>query len=330
MSNLRLGIIGLGKMGKKHLKSLDRLQGCWLTSLCDIRRDPQLLQKIDLPFFTDYKDLLPRVDAVIISTPTLTHFEIASFFLENGVHTFIEKPVTKDLGEAEILLQIAGKNGMKVQVGHVERFNPAFARLKERIKNPRFIDFQRLSPFRFRSADIGVVHDLMLHDLDLLLSLVKTPVAELDAVGFNMLFVHEDIASVRIRFEDHTRAELLSSRISDKVRRKMRVFSEGYYFSIDLLRKSAKIYQPRDEILEGISQRRMLKTPSEDDLARIPEDPYLVEELTLEGPDPIQTELDLFIQAILDGREPPVNLEEALKVMELAEKILEKLHLFKI
>ena len=213
---LKIGVIGIGHLGKEHARIYHDLKDdCELIGLCDT--DGSKAEKaghLRLPFFTRYQDMIGKVDAVSIATPTFTHYEIARDFLKGGVHTLIEKPITLRLVDADDLMELARENRCAVQVGHIERHNPGLKRIGEIARNIRFFEIHRLGPFTGRINDCGVVLDLMIHDLDIVLSLVKSEVQSFDAVGINVLTPFEDIANVRIRFKNGSVADLTASPLS--------------------------------------------------------------------------------------------------------------------
>ncbi len=240
---LKAAVVGIGHLGKEHARIYKELaEQCQLLGLCDIDFSKKVqAEALGLPFFEDYKDLIGRVDAVSIATPTSAHYSIAKEFLKAGAHTLIEKPITLRLEEAEELLELARLHRCVLQVGHVERHNPGFKRIEEIVKNIRFFEIHRLGPFTGRINDCGVVLDLMIHDLDIVLSLVKSEIASFDAVGINVLTPFEDIANVRIKFKNGAVADLTASRLTFEKQRKIRIFQEDAYISLDYEAQSAKI-----------------------------------------------------------------------------------------
>ena len=302
---INLAIIGIGHLGAKHLKVLSKLRDkVNLVGVCDINRDrtERLARHYRARYFGDYRDLLGQVDAVDICVPTHSHFEIGRFFLNNGVHTFVEKPITHTLEEADALIALAQENNLKLQVGHIERFNSAFQGIKVFAKDPLFIESHRLNLFPNRSLDIGVVMDLMIHDIDIILGLVKAPIKDIQAVGANVLTPLEDIANVRLTFENGCVCNLTASRISDEVVRKIRIFLKETYISLDYVKQSAFIYKKHG--------KQILK-----------------HRLPIEREEPLKKELEAFIDCIINDQEPYVTGQdgrEALKVaLEISRKIWE-------
>ncbi|MDI6732567.1 MAG: Gfo/Idh/MocA family oxidoreductase [Planctomycetota bacterium] len=245
---MKVAVIGVGHLGKNHAKFLSKMPGVRLIGVVDINKDAanEIAHLYQTKPYYDYKEISKMVDAVTIATPTSSHYETAREMIERGIHTFIEKPITTTVSRADKLVRLAKKSrpgGIVLQVGHIERFNPAFVSAQEYIKEPRFIECHRLSSFSFRSVDIDVVLDLMIHDIDIILSLVKSPVKRIDAVGIKVISDKIDLANARISFRNGCVANLTASRASDKAMRKMRVFTDKNYASIDFADKTASVYE---------------------------------------------------------------------------------------
>lgn len=241
---IKTAVIGVGHLGKEHARIYKELEGSILSGICD--RDASKKQKAEelgVPYYSNHLDLIGKVDAVSIATPTSMHYEVARDFLAAGIHTLIEKPITLQLEQADELIALAKKHRCALQVGHIERHNPAFKRVGEIAKNIRFFEIHRLGPFSGRINDCGVVLDLMIHDLDIVLGLVKSEVESYDAVGINVLTPFEDIANVRIRFKNGAVADLTASRLTPEKQRKIRVFQQDAYISMDYESQSCKIFR---------------------------------------------------------------------------------------
>lgn len=300
MKKLNLAIIGIGHLGVKHLKIYHELSAqVNLVGLCDIKpiRTLRLADHYDhVPYYNDYKDLIGLVDAVNICVPTVAHHEVAKFFLENGVHVFIEKPITADLEQADELIELAEKKNLKLQVGHVERFNSAYLAIRHFTKDPLFIECHRLNVFPNRSLDIGVVLDLMIHDIDIILGLNNCGVTGFHAVGVNVLTEKEDIASVRIIFENGCVCNLTASRVSDEVMRKIRIFLKDTYISLDYVQQEAFIYKKSNQMI-------------------------LKHALPIEKEEPLKKELESFIDCILHNTRPVVSGIEGRAALKLALEI---------
>ncbi len=246
-NNLKVAVIGIGHLGKEHARIYKELPNCDLIGICDTDASKQdRAELLGVPLFTRYQDLIGKVDAVSIATPTNSHYAVAREFLKAGIHTLIEKPITLKLEEADELIELSRSKKCALQVGHIERHNPGFKRIGEIAKNIRFFEIHRLGPFTGRINDCGVVLDLMIHDLDIVLGLVKSEVATFDAVGINVLTPFEDIANVRIKFKNGAVADLTASRLTFEKQRKIRIFQEDAYISLDYEAQSAKIFRKAD------------------------------------------------------------------------------------
>jgi predicted dehydrogenase len=245
---VKVGVAGVGHMGKEHARIYSELQEAELVGVHDSNPDTarKIAAKCKTRAFGSLEEMVDAVDAASIVTPTTTHLAIAEPFLKSGKHVLVEKPIAMDTEEARKLVDLAEKHGAKLAVGHVERFNPVLVALEERLGRPRFIEAHRLSPYPGRSTDIGVVMDLMIHDLEIILHLVRSPVTSVDAVGIPVLSKGEDIANARIRFANGCVANLTTSRISPEKLRKIRVFQDDAYLSLDYMKQEGEIYKRLD------------------------------------------------------------------------------------
>lgn len=245
---VKVGVAGVGHMGKEHARIYSELQEVELVGVHDSNPDTarKIAAKCKTRAFGSLEEMADAVDAASIVTPTSTHLAIAEPFLKRGKHVLVEKPIAMDTEEARKLVDLAEKHGAKLAVGHVERFNPVLVALEERLGRPRFIEAHRLSPYPGRSTDIGVVMDLMIHDLEIILHLVRSPVTSVDAVGVPVLSKGEDIANARIRFANGCVANLTTSRISPEKLRKIRVFQDDAYLSLDYMKQEGEIYKRLD------------------------------------------------------------------------------------
>jgi predicted dehydrogenase len=298
MKKLRVGVVGLGHLGSIHARIYKALGNCQLAGVCDIDlgRLEKISRELDAPAFADYRQLFGRVDAASIAVPTRLHYQVASDFLLHEAHTLVEKPFASSLEEAKALIKTAREKKLILQVGHIERFNSAFAAAQKIIHRPKFIECHRLSPFPHRSLDIGAVLDIMIHDIDIVLGLVNSPVKEIDAVGVNVLTHFEDIANARLRFADGCVANLTASRVSDEAMRKIRIFQENAYISLDYKEAAACVYRREGNVI----------TKSE---------------LPIEKEQPLQKELAAFAECCLRHHEPLVSGEVAAEALGLALKI---------
>ncbi len=293
---LKVAVIGIGHLGSRHLKVYSEMAGLVdLVAVCDSKPDrtQRLAQHYNVPFVEDYRELAGKVDAVNICTPTVSHFEIAKFFLEQGVHAFVEKPITYTIEQADQLIALAEKTERKLQVGHVERFNSAFLAIKHFTKHPLFIECHRLNHFPNRSLDIGVVMDLMIHDIDIVLGLNNCPVKDFHAVGVNVLTPLEDIASARVIFDNGCVCNLTASRVSDEVMRKIRIFLPNAYISLDYVKQEAFIYKK--------AGTQILK-----------------HSLPIEKEEPLRKELESFVSCVQNDEAPVVSGVEGRDALKLA------------
>ena len=240
-SKIRVGVIGLGYLGKFHFEKYSSNKSVKLTSIVDIdKKNLDLVNSKEIYKSTSYKDMIGKVDAVSIVTPTVTHFSIAKFFLDNKVHVLLEKPMTESVTQAKKLNEIAKKTRRILQIGHLEQFNPAIRKLKSLLNEPEFIEVHRLCKFNPRAIDVDVVLDLMIHDIDIVLSLIDRNIKKISVSGKKVITNLIDIANVRIEFENNVVANLTASRISTKNERKMRIFLKNAYYSVDFINNELK------------------------------------------------------------------------------------------
>jgi predicted dehydrogenase len=296
-----------------------------LVGVCDRRRAraEEIAARHSVAVFDDPRDLLGKVDAVSIATPTEHHFAVAKDFLEAGTPVLVEKPLCRTVAEARELVAIAARRGTPLQVGHIERFNPAIQAVRPRIEDPRFIACDRVSPFSFRSADIGVVLDLMIHDLDIALDLARSPVADVEALGIPVIARTEDLANARLRFASGGVALLTASRVSIKKMRKIRIFQRDAYISLDYDAKKALVYKKRPGFEFGEANLGAIDpTLPPEALQALVFSKFLeIEELSMEG-DALALELGSFVRAVREGREVEVPGTAALEAMEVADRIV--------
>jgi predicted dehydrogenase len=242
---LNVAIIGVGHLGSVHARIYSQLEGVRLIGVCDTDegRGHKAARQFKSEYFKDYRELIGKIDAASVVVPTVLHHEVAKGLLEHGIHLLIEKPITKTVQEADELLAIAKDKGLILQVGHVERFNAGFLAVEKVINNPLFIECHRLGPYKQRSIDIGVVLDLMIHDIDIILGLVKEEITDVEAIGACVLSGYEDIANVRLKFRNKAICNLTASRITNKTMRKIRIFQKDAYISLDYFKPSCLIYR---------------------------------------------------------------------------------------
>lgn len=262
-NHMKVGVIGIGKLGSIHLRIYKEISD--VRNIYIVDTDPAKLAAYpEVDSFSDYRRLLGKVDLVSVAAPTINHFEIAQFFLKNKVPVLVEKPITQKLSEAETLIKTAKDNKTILFVGHVERYNNAYLAIKEIVKKPLFIECHRLSPYPNRSLDISVVLDLMIHDLDIILDLVRADVSKVEAKGVKVLSKKEDIANARITFKNGCVANITASRISAKRERKIRIFLSHCYVSLDFAEQHAEIYKK----IKNQITRQSLVTDKEEPLKK--------------------------------------------------------------
>jgi predicted dehydrogenase len=297
---IRVGIVGVGSIGKNHARIYSELPGVKFSAILDTNREAAdaTSQEQGVPVATTLEEFATLVDAATVSTPTPDHYEIGKFLLNNGKHLLIEKPITETPDQALELVKLAKERAVILQVGHVERFNPVLSALEQRLSKPRFIEAHRLSPYPFRSIEIGVVLDLMIHDLEIILHLVRSPVKNIDAVGIPVLSKGEDIANARIRFESGCVANVTASRVSPEKMRKIRVFQEDAYLSLDYQKQSGEMFR----LVNGTITR---------------------EAVEIEKDEPLKRELLSFVECSRKGIQPVVSGSQAAAALELAIEITE-------
>jgi len=300
---IKMALVGCGHMGKIHLQKLSSFDEIQIVGIVDVdtKRANDLAQPINVPAFNNYKKLLGNVDGVIIATPTETHYQIAKDFLKSGTHILLEKPITSRQDQAQELIDLAQTRQLILQVGFLERFNPAISKILPIIKKPLLIESRRLSEFTGRSTDIDVVLDLMIHDIDLILSIVREDVCDIRAQGVSFITDKLDMASARIEFSNGCIADLNASRISSKKERTLTVFEANQIFFIDLLNRRV-VYSAKE-------QNKDIDT----------------EEYTVDPIDAVKYEISLFIQSILTGTAPIVRGEDGLRALTLADQVKQRI-----
>src|SRR6184192_2344466 len=302
MKKLRVGVVGVGHIGGNHARIYAELPQAEFIAIFDIdpARAAEIAAKYKAKAAESLNEFAEMVDAASVAPPTSPHFSVARDLLARGKHLLIEKPITENTAHASELAALAAERRLVLQVGHVERFNPVLGALEKRLTNPRFIEAHRLSPYPNRSTDIGVVLDLMIHDLEIILHLVRSPVQTMDAVGVPVLSRGEDIANARIRFENGCVANVTSSRISPERMRKIRVFQQDAYLSLDYEKQSGEIYRR-----EGGKIKR--------------------DKVPIEREEPLKQQLVSFIECASTGREPRVSGFKATAALVLAVQITKRM-----
>jgi predicted dehydrogenase len=310
MSKIRAAVIGVGYLGRFHAQKYAQLTNCELIAVVDGREDVRkaVAAEVGTTAVADHRDLLGKVDAVSVVTPTPAHFEIAAAFLEAGAHVLVEKPITETPEQARALIALAARVGRILQVGHLERFNAAVLAAEPYVSAPRFMECQRLAPYKERGTDVNVVLDLMIHDIDLVQSLAASEIVSIDAIGSPVFSGEIDIANARIRFANGCVANTTASRVSLKTERKLRIFEDAAYISLDLQQKILTLIRKRD----GVPQPGQL--------------PVTIEEANLEQGDALKSEIESFLDCIRNNKRPIVSGEDGLRALETAIRITEQVH----
>ena len=307
MQKFRVGVVGTGSIGKNHARVMSELPDVEFAAIYDA--DPataaEIGGRLGVHAVSSLEEFAALVDAATIATPTPTHFPVAKFLLEKGKHCLVEKPITENTRDATELADLAQSSGLVLQVGHIERFNPVLSALESRLSCPQFIESHRLSPYPNRSIEIGVVLDLMIHDIEIVLHLVRSPVKYVDAVGIAVLSRGEDIANARIRFENGCVANLTASRISPERMRKIRVFQKDAYLSLDYQAQTGEIHR----LANGQITR---------------------ETVEIEKDEPLKRELAAFVECARAGAQPKVSGYEGAAALELAIQITKQIQAAKV
>lgn len=306
---MRAAVVGVGHLGRFHAQKYKTLPQVDFIGVCDANasRCAEVAKELGVQSFTQLHELVGRVDAVTVAATTSAHFEICKFLLENNIHVHVEKPITTTSAEGKILCEIAKKRDLRLQVGHVERFNPALIAAQAKLKKPLFIECHRLAPFKPRGVDINVVLDLMIHDLDLILHLVKSDPVRVDAVGAPVITKTFDIANARIEFASGTVANVTSSRVSLNTQRKFRVFQESQYLSLDF----------------GSGEVRL--TTKTGDWQPDAPPPIESEAWSLEKGDALLAETSAFVDSVVNHKPCVVTGEDGVKALSLAEQIIDSI-----
>ena len=329
MRRTRVAVVGVGHLGRHHARILASLRDVELVGVVDSRADQAqaIAEACRTAAYADYRELLDQVDAVSIAVPTRLHREVAGAFLERGIPAMVEKPLAATLFEAEELVGLADKMSVALQVGHIERFNPALNALEGLPLRPKYIAAERLGAYTFRSTDIGVVLDLMIHDLDLILSMVHAPVESVAAVGVSIFGGHEDVANARVQFADGCVANVTASRASYQSVRKMRIWGSEGYATLDFATKQGTLIRPSDRLRRGEIDLDDLDLDKPDQVKdRIFGKILRVDQVQTEGREPLALELEDFIAAVRTGSRPRVTGHDALRAVALADQILKSLN----
>ncbi len=310
MEKLRVGVVGVGYLGKFHAQKYAKIPEVALVGVCDPDREARKRVADDLgtDHFGDYREFLGKVDAVSIVTPTPLHYDISATFLENDVDLLIEKPMTVTVEEADALIEKAEERGRIIQVGHLERYNPAVVALKGILKKPRFIESHRLSTFKGRGTDVSVVLDLMIHDIDIILNFVRSEVTEIHAAGIAVISDHVDIANARLGFANGCVANITASRISMKDERKVRLFQKDAYISVDFANRQINIIEQEkkaeeDAVIPGMGVREFCFTQA----------------------DALDDEIKAFVHSVIHRKEPQVSGQVGRDALKVALSVMEQI-----
>ena len=321
IETIKIGVIGAGYLGEFHIQQLQTLNDIQIIGFVDSNQDraSYIADRYNLSKYS-VSELIDLCNAIIIATPTTTHFEIAYKTLEKGCHTFIEKPITTTINEANDLITLANKNNLWIQVGHIERFNPAFLALKNKDIHPQFIEIHRLASFKSRGDDTSVVLDLMIHDIDIILDIINSDVKDIQANGVKVITNETDIANARITFENGCIVNLTSSRISLKEMRKMRIFQEKSYINIDFLNKNLEEYALTHN--DNSKDNNVQLFPYDDSNNKF----IMYKKDDIAHNNPLKEELKHFIKSIKDSTSPTINGNVAKEALNIALIIQEKIN----
>lgn len=319
---INIGVLGAGHLGKIHLKLIKEIPNFHLVGFYDPDKEHATLanKETGATAYASLQQLIKDCDAIDIVTPTVTHFDLASMVMKSGKHVFIEKPVTSTLEEARMLLTLAEEARVKVQIGHVERFNPAFLSIKHFHLKPMFIETHRLAQFNPRGTDVPVVLDLMIHDIDIILNIVNSSVKKINASGVSVISASPDIANARIEFDNGCVANITASRISLKQMRKMRLFQKDAYISIDFLEKKSEIIR--------LSEQRDLSNPFSIELnTGNAAEPKVInfERPEIKPVNSIKMELELFAESIINDTETAVTISDGYNALNVAYQVMDKI-----
>jgi predicted dehydrogenase len=324
MEKLSIGVIGVGHLGKLHTKMLKQIENCELIGVFDANSEQAktIAEEFGIPTLNSIDELLSKVNAVSVAATTSAHYDLVKKCFENDIHVFVEKPITTTIEEAEELVDLSKKKKLKFQVGHIERFNPGLISLESYIDDPKFIQTDRLSQFNPRGTDVAVVLDLMIHDIDIILSLINSNVKQIDANGVAVVSDHIDIANARIQFENGAVANVTASRISQKKMRKMRIFQKDHYISLDFVTGVSEIYRlmPIDKPAEpnsisfgeiGIGEKKKRLVYEQPEHKEI---------------NALHYELQQFVDSVLYDKKIVVSGEDGLRALRVAEIIIQKIN----
>jgi len=310
-NRVRVAVVGVGHLGKYHVEKYLSMPSVELVGIADTdtRRLHEISSQYNIKSYRHHKDLMDKVDAITLSVPTETHFPIARDFLSEGIHILIEKPITYRVQEADKLLKIAHDNNVMLQVGLVERFNPAVIKMEELVKAPLFIESHRMNLFTVRGTDVDVVLDLMIHDIDIILHMVQSEVKDIQAVGMRVITDHTDIANARITFKNGVAANLTASRVSGKMLRKIRVFQQDAYISADCGKRRLTLICHDHENKDASGFPRII-----------------TDRMNFKNSDPLADEVKAFIESVQNYSQPVVSGQDGRRALEVALSIIDQIN----
>jgi predicted dehydrogenase len=328
MSRLKVGVVGVGALGRHHARILAGLDSVELVAVADVstERGRPVAESCGANWFADYRDLFSQIEAVSIAVPTTAHLAVAAEFLQRRIPVLVEKPLACNVEQATQLVELAEEQRTLLQVGHVERFNPATEAAWKHTGPPKYIRAERLSPYTFRSTDIGVVHDLMIHDLDLVLDLVRAPLYRVEAFGVSIMGKHEDTVQARLIFENGAIADLTANRVCPTPRRNMQLWSHTGCVTVDFTTREVVCYRPSDTLLYGASPLDRA-SQSGADIEQLKRDVFgsfvQIKSLNIGTGDALTAELESFVECVRSNGRPVVGGREALAAMLAAGHILD-------
>jgi len=327
MTRLKIAVVGVGALGRHHARILASLDSVDLIAVAEpnVEMGRSVAEACGCAHLTDFHDLLQDVDAVTVAVPTSAHLAVAGDCLKAGLPVMVEKPIAGTLDDAALLVDLADRQDVVLQVGHVERFNPALQAAFGQIDRPRYLKIERLSPFAFRSTDIGVVHDLMIHDLELVLALVESPIRSVSAFGISLMGGYEDSVQARLEFNNGCIADISASRVHPEPRRVLTSWSASGCVHVDLHTRQLKAFRPTQALLAGPSPLELAAVPGADIEAlkqRVFGEFISVRELEISDSDALTDELKHFVDCVQTGRPPLVGGPEALRAMVAADQVL--------
>lgn len=331
MSRLRMGVVGVGALGQHHARLLSELESVKLIAVADphAEQGQRVADDCCTKWTADFRDLFSQVDAVSIAVPTTAHLEIASEFITRRIPVLVEKPIACDVAESEQLVELAEEKNVILQVGHIERFNPAMITAKRFCGPPKYIRCERLSPFAFRSTDIGVIHDLMIHDIDLILDLVPSPVERADAFGLSLMSGRDDCVQARLEFQNGCVADLSASRVNPTAKREMQVWSDNGCVTVDFSSCLVTCYTPTEALQFGTPPVELAKQAGTNIelLKKAVFQTYIrIESPSVASANALFDELTSFVECVHNERQPIVDGQQALQAMKVAERILDSVN----